>query len=243
MLSRKLQAAAVIVNSDRVKAGIEAQRRHQADTLILDDGFQQWGLKKDLEIVTIDAANPFGNGWLIPRGILREPLSALQRADIFVLANSTACRDIGALKARLAVHNPSGLIVSARHKPEGFYALADVSKDCGLERVRDKAVALVSGIGNPASFRRVVEDLQIRVAAAFVFPDHHRYSPADMASVTKACRQQGIGAIITTEKDAGKLTAIAAGTEKPDIFVLRISLEIIENEEQFYRRLRSVYSA
>lgn len=243
MLSLKFRDIPVIVNSDRAAAALEAQRTHKADTLILDDGFQQWGLRKDLEIVTIDAMNPFGNGHMIPRGSLREPLRALRRADVFVLTNAVESADLPALKARLAAIQPAGLIVSARHTPEGFYMLADPSKECALERVRARPAALVCAIGNPRSFRRTVESVQAVVVAEFVFPDHHRYTRADIESVAQACRRQSIGAIITTEKDAAKIAPLAAGIEGLDIFVLRVRLEIIENEKQFSRRLRGIYSA
>ncbi len=243
MLSRKFRDIPVIANSDRAAAALEAQRANKADTLILDDGFQQWGLRKDLEIVTIDAMNPFGNGYLIPRGILREPLRALRRADVFVLTNVDAPADMLALKARLAAIQPAGLIVTARHTPAGLYMLSDPSKECGLERLSAQTAALVCAIGNPRSFRRTVESAKAVVAAEFVFTDHHRYSRADIEFVAQACRRQNIGAIITTEKDAAKIAPLAAGVEGPDILVLRVRLEIIENEEQFSRRLRGIYSA
>jgi tetraacyldisaccharide 4'-kinase len=243
MLSRKLTGVPVIINSDRIKGGAEAIRIHGANTLVLDDGFQQWRIKKDLEIVTVDATNPFGNGCLIPRGILREPLSALRRADVFVLTNTDGSADISQLKERLAAINPAGLIVVARHAPAGFFVLGDPSKDCVVERIQAGQVALVSGIGNPASFRRVVESLKIRVGRTFDFPDHHRYSEADLAAIVRGVRGQGIETVITTEKDAVKLQPLAAWAPGLAICVLRVSLEITDHEEQFYRRLRSLYSA
>ncbi|MFA5099395.1 MAG: tetraacyldisaccharide 4'-kinase [Candidatus Omnitrophota bacterium] len=243
MLSQKLPGVEIIVNRDRIRGAAEAVHAHGADTLILDDGLQQWRIRKDMEIVTIDAGNPFGNGSMIPRGILREPLGALERADIFVLTNTDGIADCGILKARLAAFNPKGIIVVARHKPAGFFMLSDPSKSCTVERLQSKPVALVSGIGNPDSFRRVIERMQIPVARAFEFPDHHRYSKADMRAVMEGVRQNNIETIITTEKDADKLRLCAAEAALPDIVVLRVSLEIIENEEQFYSRLLSLYSA
>lgn len=243
MLWRKLQGVPVIVNGNRRAAAVEAQRVYGADTLLLDDGFQQWGLKKDLDIAVVDAACPFGNGCMIPRGILREPLSALRRAGIFVLTNTEAAADLHALKARLASLNPHAHIVAARHVPAGCSFLSDPSKQCTAEYLRARPVALVSAIGNPGSFRRTVDALQARVAAAFVFPDHHRYSPADMDMIRRECREQGIRVLVTTEKDAVKLAALAPWLAEFNCVVLDITLEIFENEEQFCRRLRGVYSA
>lgn len=243
MLSRKLPGVAVIVNPDRLRGAAEAVRVHGSDTLLLDDGFQQWRLKKNLEIVTIDAGNPFGNGALIPRGILREPLSALKRADIFVLTNADAGTGCGLLKARLSALNQAALVVVAQHTPAGFYMLSDPSRICTVEQLSGKPVALVSGIGNPDSFRRGIERLGVRVARTFNFPDHHRYSDADMQAVMRGVRQNNIETIITTEKDADKLKMCASPEVLHHIVVLKVALEIIENEEQFYSRLYSVYSA
>jgi tetraacyldisaccharide 4'-kinase len=243
MLSRKLPGVSIVVNSDRIKGAAEAVKVHGADTLILDDGFQQWQLKKDLEIVTIDASNPFGNGSMIPRGILREPLAALKRADVFVLTNTDETSGCGILKARLAGFNPKALVVVARHKPAGFSMLSDPSKICAAAQMSGKPVVLVSGIGNPDSFRRVIERMHISVARAFNFPDHHRYSEADVQAIVRGARQNNIETIITTEKDADKLKACAPEAALPAIVVLKVALEIIENEEQFYSRLLSLYSA
>jgi len=242
LLLRKLPGVAVIVNSNRLAAARQAQQLYKSDTLILDDGFQQWGVEKDIDIVTIDASNPFGNGHMIPAGILREPPSALRRADIFVLTNADSATNIEALKSRIAAIKPEGLIVLARHAPCGMYMLSDPSKDCSLKLVRGIPVALVSAIGNPGSFRRTVEGLKISVEEEFIFPDHHRYSISDIASISKACLKKGIKAIITTEKDAVKIAPLSAAIIGPDMFVLKISLEIIEHEELFYSRLRSIYS-
>jgi tetraacyldisaccharide 4'-kinase len=243
MLSRKLQGVPVIVNSDRVKAGIEAIKAHGVDTLILDDGFQQWRIKKDLEIVTIDAGNPFGNGCLIPRGILREPLIALKRAHVFVLTNADTAGDITALKARISRINPSALIVEARHKPVGFYALKDPSKQFDAGQLRLKPAAIVCAIGNPDSFRRLVQQMQIQVLKRFVFPDHHRYSEDDMRFIAAESARNNIRTIITTEKDSGKLQPLAADIPSLDIYVLQVALEMIDHEEQFNSRLRSLYTA
>jgi tetraacyldisaccharide 4'-kinase len=243
MLSRNLQGVQVIVNSDRVKSGKEAINARGADTLILDDGFQQWRVKKDLDIVTIDAGNPFGNGCMIPRGILREPLSALKRAHLFVLTNADTAGDLGALKAKISRINPAGLIVEARHKPAGFYALNEPSKQFDAGQLRLKPAAIVCAIGNPDSFRRLVQQMQIQVLKRFVFHDHHRYSENDMRSIAAEARKYNIRTIITTEKDSVKLQHLAKGTAPPDIYVLKIALEITDHEEQFNSRLHSLYTA
>jgi tetraacyldisaccharide 4'-kinase len=243
MLSRNLPGVPVIVNSDRVKAGIEAIKTHGVDTLILDDGFQQWRIKKDLDIVTIDAGNPFGNGCLIPRGMLREPLSALKRAHVFVLTNADTAGDLAALKVKIYGINPSALIVEARHMPVGFYALKDPSKQFDAGQLRLKPVAIVCAIGNPDSFRRLVQRMQIQVLKRFVFPDHHRYSEDDMRFIAAEAAKNNIRTIITTDKDSGKLQPLAVDIPSLDIYVLQVALEMIDHEEQFNSRLHSLYTA
>jgi tetraacyldisaccharide 4'-kinase len=123
MLVKKLTDIPVVVGADRVKAAKKAIRDYSANALILDDGFQQWHIHKDLEIVAINAQNPFGNKRIIPRGILREPLGNLGRADIFMLTKTNFNPDIEALKLFLKSLNPSARVFESRHEPVTFFDL------------------------------------------------------------------------------------------------------------------------
>lgn len=240
MLKERLPQVEVVVNQNRLKAAQTAIRDYASDTLILDDGMQQWKIFKDLEIVTLDAGNPFGNYHLLPAGFLREPLSALRRADIFVLTQIRLGQETGALTAKLKSINPQALIVESRHEVEGFSRL-----DQGLELInpdsfKGKQAALFSGIGNPEGFENCVKELGINPVKHYRFADHYGYKQEDILAIIKETKENNLEMIITTQKDAVKIRKLrlAAG----GILVLRIKLNLTKNEAEFNRRLLKLYS-
>ncbi len=242
MLTSNLKDVPVIVDADRFRAGNRALREHAIDSVILDDGFQQWKLKKDLEIVTIDATNPFGNGYCLPRGVLREPLSSLKRADIFVLTKTNFNADIDNTKGLLTKFNPEALIIESAHIPMGFYSIEKPEELLNVELFRGKAVTLFSGIAGPDSFENLIKNLGIKIGLVFRFPDHYNYSRKDLDKIFNSAKEKKIDTIITTEKDAARLSALGLNTDYGlQILILRIALVITKDEEKFYHRLLKLY--
>ena len=240
MLSRRLIGIPVVVNKDRLKAAKTAISDFGADTLILDDGFQQWRIKKDLEIVAVDAVCPFGNSRMLPRGILREPLSCLRRADILVITKINLASNTQDTKDTLARLNPRALVVQAGHKPLGFYKLGDLSGNMFLpDEFSKKQVSLVCGIADPASFEKLISQMGIEVGLTFRFTDHHNYTQNDINKIVNLCKQKGINNIITTEKDSVRLSAISYQLSAISYFVLRIESQILEYET-FFNRVHSL---
>jgi tetraacyldisaccharide 4'-kinase len=242
MLSRNLKGIPVIVGVDRVKGAEEAIARYGVDTVVLDDGFQQWKIKKDAEIVAIDTLNPFGNRYLLPRGILRQPLSSLKRADIFVLTRVDLSPDYLKTKDFLARLNPRALIVESTHNPLGFYKLGNDRELFRPETLKDENVTLVSGIGSPDSFEVLVRSLGINIGLSLRFPDHHHYSKRDLEDIVRQSEDRRIARIVTTEKDAVRFPQQEEINYGLQVFVLRIALEITKNEERFCNRLLKLYS-
>jgi tetraacyldisaccharide 4'-kinase len=242
MLSRNLRGIPVIVSVDRAKGAKEAIGEYGVDTVVLDDGFQQWSIKKDAEIVAIDTLNPFGNRYLLPRGILREPLSSLKRADIFVLTKVDLSHDYLKAKNFLARLNPKALIVESIHIPLGFYRLGNDQELFRLETLKDENVTLVSGIGSPDSFEALVKSLGINVGLSLRFPDHHHYSKRDLEDIVRQSKDRSIARIVTTEKDAARFLQQEEINYGLQVFVLRIALKITKNEEGFCNRLLKLYS-
>jgi len=236
MLSIKLDRTPVIVDADRIRGARKAIKDYSADTLILDDGFQQWRVGKDLEIVTIDAANPFGNRQMIPRGILREPLSSLKRADIFVLTKTNLNPATEGLKNLLKSLNPKAQVFESVHQAVCFYQLGRDRGSINRESFRGKSVALFSGIGDPGSFEALVKTMGIKVGLSIRFPDHHNYSQKDIQGVIARSREKRVDTIITTEKDAARLGNLAIDDPQAEIMVLRIGLKLNKDEE-FHNRL------
>ncbi|MBI4707425.1 MAG: tetraacyldisaccharide 4'-kinase [Candidatus Omnitrophica bacterium] len=262
MLQRNLTNIPVIVDSNRIHSAKKAIQDYKADTVILDDGFQQWRIKKDLEIVAIDAVNPFGNKHLLPRGILREPLCGLKRADVFVLTKTNFIKDSQGLKSFLAGLNPGALLIESEHSPQYFYELGQPEKPLSLETFSGKNAALFSGIGDPDSFEKLASGLGLKVGLSFKFADHYNYSQSDLEGIARQAKERGMEILVTTEKDASRLYELRV-TNYPDvhlrfsrdpdlygiarrdelrIYILRIAIKIITGKERFYDRIHQLYS-
>ncbi|MFA5320575.1 MAG: tetraacyldisaccharide 4'-kinase [Candidatus Omnitrophota bacterium] len=226
MLQRRLQGIPVLTDKKRMRSGLKAVKEFRADTLILDDGFQQWGVKKDLEIVAVDALNPFGNGSVIPAGMLREPLSALKRADIFILTRCERIGDISPLKRKLAEINPSAGILSCRYSVAGFFPAAGITSSMLDARAfSGKEVTVFSGIAVPESFEEGLRATGARIAVVHRFPDHYLYTKREIDGIVSRGARQGCGALITTEKDAARLVVLYDGKPPAELWVMRIELE------------------
>ncbi|HTZ11664.1 MAG TPA: tetraacyldisaccharide 4'-kinase [Candidatus Margulisiibacteriota bacterium] len=238
MLSRKLDGTPVIVDANRRRGIRRAIKEYAVDTVVLDDGFQQWGIKKDLEIVTVDAVNPFGNGQLIPRGILREPLSSLKRADIIVLTKVDLASGLTQTKDIARKMSPKALVLESTHLPLGFMPLDGLTPLAGLEEFTGRQAALFCGIGDPESFRILISSLKIRVELFFKFSDHHHYSAEDLRKIADSCREHDIKTVLTTEKDAARLQALASLIEGG--WFLKIALKL-KDEERLRDRLSKLY--
>lgn len=227
----------VFVGRDRIESVKKAEKLG-VDAVILDDGFQHWRLKRDLDIVTINSQNPFGNGRVIPRGILREPLSSLERAGILMLTKADLAKDIDAIKVKLRNIAPYVLVVEAAHSPEYFYDLK--GEKIPLSFIKEKNVCLLSSIGDPESFKKIVLREQAKLALNISYPDHYQYSKKDILNLEQLCKKESVDIIVTTEKD---LMRIPCDVFSPQIkiLVLRIALKIIKNEKEFFNRVSGIF--
>ena len=241
MLQMNLVDIPVIVDADRIRSGNRAISDYGADTVIFDDGLQQWRIKKDLEIVTIDATNPLGNRYLLPRGILRQPLSSLKRADVFVLTKTNLNADIDDIKDTLNRLNPSGIIIESIHQPSRFYNINKPDELFDTEILKGKTVTLFSGIGDPDSFENLIINLGVKIGLSFRFDDHHNYTRQDLDKLIKGSKDKNIDTIITTQKDAARLYELRLATLDLRLLVLRVEL-VIKDEQKFCNRLLSLYS-
>lgn len=220
MLARTLPEARVVVGSDRV-AGAEAARRAGAQVVILDDGYQHRRLARDLDIVLLDAGNPFGTGRLLPAGILREPLAGLRRAGVVLVTRSRSGERFPSIERTLRRFNPSAPLIPAGHRRVGF-----VDRLGGpVERPR-RAVAFC-GIGRPGPFRADLLEEGVELVDFRVHPDHHPYSETEMREMRELA-QRGGAALVTTEKDLVRLGPSAEWSGPPELSALRIEAEIHE---------------
>lgn len=240
MLERKLPFARVVVNKNRLESASHAIKDYAVDTLILDDGMQQWRIFKDLEIITIDAGDPFGNYRMLPAGFLREPLGALRRSDVFVLTQCDPKQDTKCLVAKLRYINPRALIIESIHQPEWFSDIDNPQRILSVDSFKGRPVMIFSGIGNSKGFENTILSLGINIACSIKFADHHDYTHYDIYKIAEEAKEKNLETIITTEKDAVKIREL--GVKGVSIWVLNIKLKLITNETEFVRRLLKLYS-
>ena len=219
--------APVGIGADRYAAGAALIRKFGCDTLILDDGFQHAALARDLDIVLIDALNPLAGGGVFPLGRLREPFSAIARADIVLITRSEFSDLVPAIeRAAVGQSNSRAPIFRARIRPCAWVNAA-TGESYPPDRPPFRRVVAFCGLGNPQSFRRTLNQLGIEPAVWEEFADHHRYRLHELKRLKYGLEQAGADALATTEKDAVNLPEIA---ETLPIYYLRIGMEI-EHEE------------
>lgn len=228
MLASNLPGVAVVVDRNRVKAGRYAIKRLGCDTLILDDGFQYQKLKHSIEVVLVDSTNPFGNGNMLPRGILREPAKNLKRADIIFL---TKCRgDVSAVKEEIRKYNSSAEIVECNHTPR---VLKDVwsREEFPLDWLKGRTACTLSGIASPKGFENSLRHLGAKVVWCERYADHHRYDSSEILYALNRTADMGADALVTTEKDAVRFPRFE--TVPVRCLYLRIAIEILAGGESF----------
>jgi tetraacyldisaccharide 4'-kinase len=195
----------VIADPDRVAAARRIDEQiPEVDVIVLDDGFQHRRLARDLDIVLLDATEPFGHKRVLPRGLLREPLSALRRAHFAVLTHAERA-DIDATRREILLSADITPLAITRHTWSG--ALDADDQPVSAERLASTPLFPVCGIGNPAAFLAMARQVG-EVVGYRVFADHHEYDAQDLEQLTEQAAAAGAGAIVTTQKDWVKLQSL-----------------------------------
>lgn len=239
-LKKRLPQVPVVVGRDRVKTAHEAIQKYGAEILIMDDGFQHLRLHRDVDVVNINATLPFGPGGLIPVGTLREPIEHLSRGDIFVLTKSDiGSKNVHWIRQRIQAIKPNAVIFEARHRASELFDVKR-NRQAGLGEIRGRKVAVISGIGDPHSFEKTVENLGAEIVLAARYDDHHCYTEAEFKNFVEQSVALKVQDIVTTEKDFFRFEKLFKNrnTEKwqtLNFFVLQIEFEI-NDEEDFIRR-------
>lgn len=240
LMGERLQDIPVVKCADRYAGGLfyldsalSSGRSHHL--FILDDGFQHWRLHRDVDILLVDATDPFGNERLFPEGRLREPLSAMKRAHAIVITRTdTAGKETGTkILQRIRTYNPEAPVYMSSHRP---YCL--VERDGGqkgIDTLRGRKVHAFAGIANPEHFRDTLASIGARVASFSSFSDHHRYTQKDFDRIGE--QASGAEMVITTEKDLVKLRKF---TLPDNLYALRIMFSV---EEGFYSHIFGALSS
>jgi len=205
-LAARLPGVPHLQNADRVAAAREALAADPRQVLILDDAFQHRRIARDLDIVLLDALEPFGYGHLLPRGLLREPVESLARAHVVALSRADAVEGAirESIRDRVRQVAPQALWIELTHEPVGF--IDNSESRTSLESLRGKRIAAFCGIGNPDGFRHTLAACGLSVAAFRALPDHFSYPPAELIKLENWLREGGdVAAVVCTRKDLVKI--------------------------------------
>lgn len=217
MMAKRLRFVPVVVGKDRFKAGMLAVKEFNPDVVLLDDGFQHLRLYRDIDFVLLDFNSPFGNGNLLPRGIMREPASSLSRADALILTRSDSISR--AIKAKhldkIMYFSQKLPVYKAFHAPYIYKVVKSagdiedvaLSKSTGWdsEIIKGRKVFAFSGIARNEDFKHTVEGFGCDVSGFAGFPDHHAYTDEDINTILQSARDAGAEIVCTTEKDYARI--------------------------------------
>jgi tetraacyldisaccharide 4'-kinase len=237
-LAQKLPSVPHLQNPDRVVAARRAVQEFGAQVILLDDGFQHRRLARDLDIVLIDALEPFGFGHVFPRGTLREPLEGLARANAAVLTRADMVDEAerGRIRAEVERVAPKIVWAQCRHAPQKLIA-ADGSQDA-LDKFKGRRVAAFCGIGNPAGFRHTLAQCGYDVVAWREFADHFAYEPLAVQELERWIAAQDIDAVVCTHKDLVKVARKELGN-RPLRAVL-VGMEFLAGQAEMEKLLGEV---
>ncbi len=240
LLAKACGNTPVIVNSDRVAGAKKAIQEHNAEILIMDDGFQHRRLRRNMDILAVDATCPFGYGKMLPAGLLREPLTSLSRAQTTIItrADQADASQISSIEQTLRKYAPEAGIAQTTHQHTHATGLNETAID--LETLRNKKVFAFCGIGNPEAFFESLSKSGLAVVGQQTFDDHHTYTKADMDSVAAEARKSGANVVLCTEKDWSKCEALISDENEPVFASLAMKLDFIAGFDTIARQLETL---
>jgi tetraacyldisaccharide 4'-kinase len=228
LLAESLPGVPVIVARERYEAGLHAGKAFGSSLFILDDGFQHRRLARDFDLVLMDAVSPWGNGHLLPRGPLREPVEGLERADAVVLTRANRGDKGAAVTHVLRSRGFTMPVFRAEHAPE--CVVEPGGGTVSLDTLKGLPVVAFAGIGSPESFKGGLESLGAVMAHFEAFPDHHSFSARELAALEAARRKAGAEWLVTTEKDWARIRASGVPCPGSTRF-LRIAFRLLPGSE------------
>jgi tetraacyldisaccharide 4'-kinase len=252
LLAEMLQGmAAVISDADRVGAARWAEENLKSNLFILDDGFQHLRIARDLDIVAVDATNPWGGGRLLPTGRLREPLNGLTRADLIILTRTEQAPEIDSLRKKAERLSNGRPVLLSRTRTKAIHPLDETMMTSEVSNIAShplsfiphplpsQPVAAFCAVGNPAAFFAYVTGDGYDPSYTRAFPDHHVYKQTDVDALVNEAKRQGAHSLLTTAKDAVKLRSLRFDLP---CYVLEIGLEF-DDEEKLTSMIREAIKA
>jgi len=225
----------IVVGRNRVKSA-EISKQFLPDVFVLDDGFQHWKIKRDIDIVCINSLNPFGNGLVIPAGILREKLTALKRAKIIIITNCNLCNSekLNELKNNI-------LKLTGKQPLETSLVVDKITNLFDNIEINDNlkkniSFSVISAIGSPKNFIGTVKNAGLKIKSKFIFRDHHKYTKNDIVEIINKLSDNE--KIITTAKDAVKIKEVIDGEICKKIYVLNMSITFDKGKDMFEKEIK-----
>jgi len=245
ILAESCPGAEVIVNPDRVAGAAKAIEKYTAKVLIMDDGFQHRRLGRDLDIVAIDATQPFGYSKILPAGLLREPVSSLKRADAVVLTRCDQATEaqLSELEQKLLAINPDMKIARSIHAP--VYAISTNNHKISIEELKSKKVFAFCGIGNPDAYFKTVKDIGAELVGSEAYNDHYHYTDACLTEISKQAKESGADLVLTTQKDWTKVITntefrISGSKSHPPFAYLAVEIKFLAGEDELTNLIKNI---
>ncbi len=240
LLAERLSRIPVVVGENRYEAARVAVDRFQATVIVLDDGFQNRTIEKDLEVLVVNGRAPWGTRRIFPRGTLREPLSAVKRAHLIVITNPPTVADAEAIELTLRQYRATAPVLSAVYQPIEARRIDDPAPQPPTVLAGRRLVAF-AGLGSPRGFPETLAGAGVAVADFVTFPDHHWYETGDLDRLAARARAVGAEGLVTTEKDWVRLRDLPP--PGAPLWVLAVKMSLEWNREAWVRVLRGVPSA
>jgi tetraacyldisaccharide 4'-kinase len=234
LMAKACRGTPVLVGKNRFANGRIALQRLGVKGLILDDGYQHLSLYRDINILLIDSRIGFGDRHLLPRGTLREPLSQLRRANLFLLTKAEDPETYQPLEKEIYEIHPGAQVFHSYYEPVSLVGPQEEQEE--LHSLKGKKILALSGIAHPADFSSMLRKCGMKIVREAIFPDHHFYTTKDLSYIED--KAKGADGIVTTEKDMVKLKIL--NIDHLPIRALRIEVKIWE-EEEFFKRIISLF--
>ncbi len=234
LMAKVCKDVPVLIGKNRFLNGRIALQRFDVKGLLLDDGYQHLPLYRDINILLIDSQIGFGDHTLLPRGILREPLSHLRRADLFVLTKVEDPETIRPLEEKIHQIHPSSQVFHSHYEPVSLVGPREEQDD--LDSLKGKKILALSGVANPSYFSSMLRKCGMKIVREAIFPDHHIYTIKDLSTIEEKGKK--VDCIVTTEKDMVKLKKLKI--DHLPVRALHIEMKIWE-EKEFYQRVMKIF--
>ncbi|MGA1865284.1 MAG: tetraacyldisaccharide 4'-kinase [bacterium] len=236
MLAGWLPGVPVIACKDRYASAIFAMDKFMADCFIIDDGFQHIRLFRDMDVLVINASDPFSNCKILPLGHLREPISSINRASLILLNKSFSGQNLDPIFCVIRKYNTDAPIIKTSYAPEYLVYALNNKNYIPLSNLKGKPVLAFSGIADPGSFLNNLKETGAMIVNSVIFTDHHWYSERDMNKIREIANLSGAEYIITTEKDGVRLPTDC----KDGIYLLIMKMGLDKSQSDLEKTMRSI---